>query len=241
MQSWDDARFRKTLTEVVSTVGSTTEWREIAREWGISYKSLNSWLSTGPKNRFPAEFLVPLCKALNNYRLLDCLEESSDRIAFGLPALPSPHVRGKFRDVLRKILDDPACGYDQKLIADKLGTDYRQLRYFITGGEERHLPAEMVVPLCKHLNDFRLLDFLELQAGRLAFARPDIHHLGVSDITEFHKLLEDAMEAVRTGSVSLRDNRIDEAEAHAIIEKLDAVIRRCVQVRLLVERHLYIT
>ncbi len=235
MKSSDGSIFRKTLHEIVTTVESAIEWRKIARDWEVSYKSLRSWLGKGQGNRFPAEFVVPLCKTVGNYRLLDCLEEEAGRVAFALPTATPPRVRGRFRDVLRGVLDDPARSLDQRLIAHRLGTDYRQLRYFVSRDEERHLPAEMVVPLCEAVNDFRLLDFLELQAGRLAFSIPDSRQPKASDITELHKMLEDAIEAVRAGSASMRDDIVDEAEAYIVMEKLDIVIRHCVRFRYWVE------
>src|SRR5436305_6623998 len=62
--------------------------------------------------------------------------------------------------------------YDIRLLAQQLGTNYRSLMYWMRG--ERHMPAELLPQLCTLLNDYEALDFLERQAGRVAFKLPKL-------------------------------------------------------------------
>ncbi len=58
--------------------------------------------------------------------------------------------------------------YDKRLLAQQLGTNYRSLMYWLRG--ERPLPAHLLPRLCVLLNNCEVLDFLESQAGRVAFS-----------------------------------------------------------------------
>jgi len=57
--------------------------------------------------------------------------------------------------------------YDLRLLAQQLGTNYRSLMYWLRG--ERHIPAYLLPQICLLLKSFEALDFLERQAGRVAF------------------------------------------------------------------------
>jgi hypothetical protein len=61
--------------------------------------------------------------------------------------------------------------YDTRLLAQQLGTNYRSLMYWLRG--DRPLPAHLLPRMCVLLNNCEVLDFLESQAGRVAFKLPD--------------------------------------------------------------------
>ena len=62
--------------------------------------------------------------------------------------------------------------YDVRLLAQHLGTNYRSLMYWMRG--ERHIPAQLLPQMCVLLNNYEALDFLESQAGRVAFRLPNL-------------------------------------------------------------------
>jgi len=224
-----DASIQNVVATAVQAAADV-DWRQAALDWGVSFKSLKGWITNRSESRFPAEFLVPLCGALGNFSPLDCLEQEANRVAISVGKFP-PASADSFRDILRRVLDDSRPILDQKLLAKKLGTDYRQLRYFVGPDTQRRLPAAFVVPLCKNLGNYRLLDFLEFQVGRLAFQRPEARSPGAEDISDFHKLLEESLEAVKTASASMRDNNVDIGEAQSIVLELDTVLRHSLRLR----------
>src|SRR5262249_1808790 len=61
--------------------------------------------------------------------------------------------------------------YDIRLLAQQLGTNYRSLMYWLRG--DRPMPAHLLPRLCTLLGNYEALDFLESQAGRVAFKIPD--------------------------------------------------------------------
>ena len=87
------------------------------------------------------------------------------------------------RDVIRRVLNDDTRDLDLRLVAQQLGVDYRSLMYWISPDPDRRFPAELIVPLCKLIGDFGPLDFLEDQAGRLAFEIPDAVSSLEEDVT----------------------------------------------------------
>ena len=73
-------------------------------------------------------------------------------------------------NVLSQIVEARA-EYDTRLLAQQLGTNYRSLMYWLRG--DRAIPAELLPQICVLLKNFEPLDFLESQAGRVAFKIPD--------------------------------------------------------------------
>ena len=73
-------------------------------------------------------------------------------------------------NVLSQIVEARA-EYDTRLLAQQLGTNYRSLMYWLRG--DRPIPAELLPKICVLLKNFEALDFLESQAGRVAFRIPD--------------------------------------------------------------------
>src|SRR3984885_15704945 len=61
--------------------------------------------------------------------------------------------------------------YDIRLLAQQLGTNYRSLMYWLRG--DRPMPADLLPRICVLLGNYEALDFLESQAGRVAFKLPD--------------------------------------------------------------------
>ena len=61
--------------------------------------------------------------------------------------------------------------YDIRLLAQQLGTNYRSLMYWLRG--ERPLPAHLLPRIASSSSNYEALDFLESQAGRVAFKLPE--------------------------------------------------------------------
>src|SRR5690349_8757322 len=59
--------------------------KAIATRLGVHPRSLSYWLAG--QRHVPAEFIPKLCYVLNNYRLLDLLEEAAGRVAYLVPFL----------------------------------------------------------------------------------------------------------------------------------------------------------
>jgi len=57
--------------------------RLLAQQLGTNYRSLMYWLR-GERN-IPAYLLPRLCRLLQNYEALDCLESEAGRVAFKIP------------------------------------------------------------------------------------------------------------------------------------------------------------
>jgi hypothetical protein len=72
--------------------------------------------------------------------------------------------------ILSRVIEIKA-EYDIRLLAQQLGTKYRSLIYWLRG--ERQLPADLLPRMCVLLRNYEALDFLESQAGRVAFKLPD--------------------------------------------------------------------
>lgn len=221
-----------TLSRMIENADPAIDWRAAATEvFGVKYQSWCAWISGRRNCHFPAEAVVPFCKLVKSFELLDELEKSIGRSAFAFPAATRPTDFTEFRSELRSILDDPSKAIDQNLLASRLGISYRQLRYFVSGDGERRFPLDLVVPFCQLLNDFRLLNHLEEQAGRIAFRLPANRRPGAADISDLHQLLEESMEAVKTASASMRDDFVDSSEASLIISDLDVILRHCIELR----------
>ena len=142
------------------------------------------------------------------------------------------------RDVIRRMLNDPTRNLDLRLVARQLGVGYRSLMHWIGTDPDRRFPAELLVPLCKLIGDFCPLDFLEYQAGRLAFEIPDAASSLGEDVREAHRLMKGASEAVGSLLATVEDGIIDVREARATISELDAVMRECARVRSSLEQRI---
>ena len=123
--------------------------------------------------------------------------------------------------------------YDVRLLAQQLGTNYRSLMYWIRG--ERHIPAHLLPQICVLLNNYEALDFLERQAGRVAFTlpRPDIDL--EKELAAVSNLIREVGEALESVGETLADGIVEEKELKVTIPKIEAVIRECAGLKYLLE------
>jgi hypothetical protein len=123
--------------------------------------------------------------------------------------------------------------YDVRLLAQQLGTNYRSLMYWMRG--ERHVPAQLLPQLCVLLNNYEALDFLERQAGRVAFKLPNLDiNLG-KELVAILNLIREVGEALQSVGDTLADGVVEERELQVTIPKLEAVIRECASLKYLLE------
>jgi regulatory protein CII len=123
--------------------------------------------------------------------------------------------------------------YDTRLLAQQLGTNYRSLMYWLRG--DRPIPAELLPKICVLLKNFEALDFLESQAGRVAFRIPDPQETSEKEFLVISKLMKDVGSALESIANTLADGIVEENELNATIPKLEAVIRECASVKYLLE------
>ena len=123
--------------------------------------------------------------------------------------------------------------YDVRLLAQQLGTNYRSLMYWMRG--ERHVPAQLLPQMCVLLNNYEALDFLERQAGRVAFKLPNLDiNLG-KELVAISNLIREVGEALQSVGDTLADGVVEERELQVTIPKLEAVIRECASLKYLLE------
>jgi hypothetical protein len=137
----------------------------------------------------------------------------------------------QFRDVVRRILNDPEKGFDLRLIASRLGVSYRVLMHWIGTDPERRFPAELIPQFCAVVGSKEALDFLEHQVGRLAFEILPPSAGPESELREAHLLMKESAEAIGSILKAIADGFIEEREALATIAELDDVIRECFRLR----------
>ena len=123
--------------------------------------------------------------------------------------------------------------YDKRLLAQQLGTNYRSLMYWLRG--ERPLPAHLVPRLCVLLNNCEVLDFLESQAGRVAFKLPDPHVTLEKQLVAISNLIKEVGEALESVAETLADGVVQENELKATIPKLEGVIQECASLKYVLE------
>jgi hypothetical protein len=123
--------------------------------------------------------------------------------------------------------------YDIRLLAQQLGTNYRSLMYWMRG--ERHMPAHLLPQMCLLLNNYDALDFLERQAGRVAFKLPKLDvNLG-KELIAISNLIREVGEALESLGDTLADGQVEERELQTTIPKLEGVIRECASLKYLLE------
>ena len=123
--------------------------------------------------------------------------------------------------------------YDVRLLAQQLGTNYRSLMYWMRG--ERHIPAHLLPQMCVLLNNYEALDFLESQAGRVAFKlpKPDIDL--EKEMAAVSNLIREVGDALESVGETLADGIVEERELRLTIPKLEAVIRETASLKYLLE------
>jgi hypothetical protein len=123
--------------------------------------------------------------------------------------------------------------YDIRLLAQQLGTNYRSLMYWLRG--ERQLPADLLPRMCVLLSNYEALDFLESQAGRVAFKLPAPDITLERELVAVSHLIREVGEALESVAETLADGVVEESELRTTIPKLEGVIRECASLKYLLE------
>ena len=123
--------------------------------------------------------------------------------------------------------------YDIRLLAQQLGTNYRSLMYWLRG--ERQLPADLLPRMCVLLRNYEALDFLESQAGRVAFKLPEPDITLERELVAVSHLIREVGEALESVAETLADGVVEEHELRTTIPKLEAVIQECASLKYLLE------
>jgi hypothetical protein len=134
--------------------------------------------------------------------------------------------------VLSRVVDVKA-EYDIRLLAQQLGTNYRSLMYWLRG--ERPMPAQLLPQICLLLNNYEALDFLESQAGRVAFKLPEPNITLEKELVAVSRLIREVGEALESVAETLADGIVEENELRTTIPKLEAVIQECASLKYLLE------
>jgi hypothetical protein len=123
--------------------------------------------------------------------------------------------------------------YDIRLLAQQLGTNYRSLMYWLRG--ERPMPAHLLPKICVLLKNYEALDFLENQAGRVAFKLPEPNITLERELVAVSHLIREVGEALECVAETLADGMVEESELRTTIPKLVAVIQECASLKYLLE------
>jgi len=123
--------------------------------------------------------------------------------------------------------------YDIRLLAQQLGTNYRSLMYWLRG--ERQLPADLLPRMCVLLSNYEALDFLESQAGRVAFKLPEPDMTLERELVAVSHLIREVGEALESVAQTLADGVVEQSELRETIPKLEAVIQECASLKYLLE------
>ena len=131
---------------------------------------------------------------------------------------------GDLSSILSRAVDITA-DYDIRLLAQQLGTNYRSLMYWLRG--ERPIPAYLLPRICLILNNYQPLDFLESQAGRVAFKLPNPNITLERELIAVSNLIRDVGDALQSVAETLADGVVEESELRTTIPKLETVIQEC--------------
>jgi regulatory protein CII len=134
--------------------------------------------------------------------------------------------------ILSRVVETKA-EYDIRLLAQQLGTNYRSLMYWLRG--ERPLPAHLLPRICVLLGNYEALDFLERQAGRVAFKLPDPNMTLEKELVAVSRLIREVGEALESVAETLADGIVEESELRTTIPKIEAVIQECASLKYLLE------
>ena len=134
--------------------------------------------------------------------------------------------------ILSRVVEAKA-EYDIRLLAQQLGTNYRSLMYWLRG--ERQIPAHFLPRMCVLLSNYEALDFLESQAGRVAFKLPLPNITLEQELVAVSRLIREVGEALESVAETLADGIVEESELRTTIPKLEAVIQECASLKYLLE------
>jgi hypothetical protein len=134
--------------------------------------------------------------------------------------------------ILSRVVEAKA-EYDIRLLAQQLGTNYRSLMYWLRG--DRPFPSHLLPRLCTLLGNYEALDFLESQAGRVAFKIPDPRVSLEKELLAVSNLIREVGEALESVAETLADGVVEESELKVTIPKIEAVIQECASLKYLLE------
>ena len=123
--------------------------------------------------------------------------------------------------------------YDIRLLAQQLGTNYRSLMYWLRG--ERNMPAYLLPRICTLLGNYEALDYLESQAGRVAFKLPDPKMTLEKELLAVSNLIREVGAALESVAETLADGIVEESELRTTVPKLEGVIQECASLKYLLE------
>jgi len=138
----------------------------------------------------------------------------------------------ELHEILSRVIETKA-EYDIRLLAQQLGTNYRSLMYWLRG--ERQFPAHILPSMCVLLKNYEALDYLESQAGRVAFKLPDPDMTLERELVAVSHLIRDVGQALESVAETLADGVVEESELRVTIPKLEAVIQECASLKYLLE------
>ena len=134
--------------------------------------------------------------------------------------------------ILSRVVETKA-DYDIRLLAQQLGTNYRSLMYWLRG--ERNMPAYLLPRICTLLGNYEALDYLESQAGRVAFKLPDPKMTLEKELLAISNLIREVGEALESVAETLADGIVEESELKSTVPKLEGVIQECASLKYLLE------
>src|ERR1700692_979334 len=105
--------------------------------------------------------------------------------------------------------------------------------YWLRG--ERQMPAHILPRMCILLGNYEALDFLERQAGRVAFKLPKPNLPLDQELVAVSRLIREGGEALESVGETLTDGIVEERELRTTIPKLEAVIQECASLKYLLE------
>lgn len=153
-----------------------------------------------------------------------------DEISFEVqtPIVPADNISS----ILSRVVETKA-EYDIRLLAQQLGTNYRSLVYWLRG--ERQMPAHFLPRMCVLLNNYEALDFLESQAGRVAFKLPSPNISLEQELVAVSRLIREVGEALESVAETLADGVVEDSELRTTIPRIEAVIQECASLKYLLE------
>jgi hypothetical protein len=89
--------------------------------------------------------------------------------------------------------------------------------------------------MCVLLSNYEALDFLESQAGRVAFKLPLPNITLEQELVAVSRLIREVGEALESVAETLADGIVEESELRTTIPKLEAVIQECASLKYLLE------
>ena len=97
------------------------------------------------------------------------------------------------------------------------------------------MPAYFLPQMCVLLNNYEALDFLESQAGRVAFKLPSPNISLEQELVAVSRLIREVGEALESVAETLADGIVEESELRTTVPKLQAVIQECASLKYLLE------